>query len=181
VIGMLALSKPKDVDLSTYIHELNIVPVSISYERDPCDLAKAKELYLQKTQGHYKKEEHEDARSIAKGITGFKGRIHIAFGEPLRGNYTDTDAVVNELDEKIIRNYVLQPSNCIAYQELYGSLPDNCSVTQQRLPFKEGDFVEEMQQFHQHIKECDSDYRDILLSMYANPIVSQQSLDGHVK
>ena len=176
VIGMLALSKPKDIELSQYIRELNIVPVSISYERDPCDIAKANELYAHKHNGGYEKEEHEDAKSIAKGITGFKGRVHIAFGEPLRGDYQNTDEIVAEIDQKIIANYVLQPSNCIAYQELHGALPEDVAVTHQQIPFSEGNFVDEMQQFHQHLAECDEHYRDILLSMYANPIVSQQSL-----
>lgn len=176
VIGMLALSKPKGLELADYIRQLNIVPVSISYERDPCDIAKAAELYAHKVDGEYEKEEHEDAASIAKGITGFKGRVHIAFGEPLRGNYQNTDEIVAELDKKIVQNYVLQPSNCIAYQEVHGQLPEGTVVTHQKLPFKEGDFVTEMRQFHKHLAECDESYRDILLNMYANPIVSQQSL-----
>lgn len=175
VIGMLALSKPKNVELSTYIRQLNIVPVSISYEHDPCDIAKASELHAHRTTGEYQKEEHEDAKSIAKGITGFKGRVHVAFGEPLVGDYQDTDEIVAEIDKKIMQNYVLQPSNCIAYQELHGQLPEGTTVTHQGIPFKEGEFVTEMRQFHQRLSECDEAYRDILLNMYANPIVSQQS------
>ncbi len=175
VIGMLALNKPKSIALSDYIRELNIVPVSISYERDPCDIAKVKELYANKEYGEYEKEEHEDITSIAKGITGFKGRIHVAFGEPLSGHYETTDEVVAELDRQIISNYVLQASNCIAYQELHGSLPDNIEITHQKIPFKEDNFLTEIQQFRQHIAQCDEAYRDILLAMYANPIVCQQS------
>lgn len=175
VIGMLALNKPKTVELCDYIRDLNIVPVSISYERDPCDIAKAKELYAHKEHGAYEKEEHEDAGSIAKGITGFKGRIHVAFGEPLSDNYQTTDEVVAEIDKKIISNYVLQASNCIAYQELHGSLPENVVITHQRVPFCEENFLTEIQQFRQHLRECDEAYRDILLAMYANPVVCQQS------
>jgi 1-acyl-sn-glycerol-3-phosphate acyltransferase len=175
VIGMLALNKSKALLLSDYIRDLNIVPVSISYERDPCDIAKAKELYAHKEHGVYLKQEHEDASSIATGITGFKGRIHVAFGEPLSGNFNSTDEVVAEIDKQIISNYVLQPSNCVAYQELYGSLPDNIVVTHQRIPFREDHFLTEIQQFRQHLARCDEAYRDILLNMYANPIVCQQS------
>ena len=176
VIGMLALSKPKSIALADYIRELNIIPVSISYENDPCDIAKANELHAHRHEGKYEKEEHEDAASIAKGITGFKGRVHIAFGEPLTGNYQNTDEVVAEIDQKIIANYVLHPSNCIAYQELHGTLSEKVVATHAHIPFHDGNFVEEMQQFHQHLGKCDERYRDILLSMYANPIVSQQSL-----
>ena len=175
VIGMLALSKPKTVALTDYIHELNIVPVSISYEFDPCDLHKANELYVQKTHGSYDKEEHEDAQSIARGITGFKGRVHVAFGEPLKGEYQSTDDVVAELDEKIIHNYVLQPSNCIAYKELHGQLPKGVSVTANKIDYAEAEFVKESKRFCQRLKDCDERYRDVFLSMYANPVVSQFS------
>ncbi|MBX2807554.1 MAG: 1-acyl-sn-glycerol-3-phosphate acyltransferase [Cellvibrionaceae bacterium] len=176
VIRMLTLNKPKDRPLSDYVKALNIVPVSISYEYDPCDNAKARELYLQASAGRYEKAEHEDAGSIAKGITGFKGRIHIAFGEPLGGDYDSTDAIAAEIDKKIIANYVLQPSNCIAYEELHGKLPEHITVTHQQLPFNVADFTAEKQQFHQRLASCHEGYRDTLLSMYANPIISQQSL-----
>lgn len=176
VVRMLTLNKPKDMSLTEYTHQLNIVPVSISYERDPCDIAKANELHAHRNNGKYEKDEHEDAVSIAKGIIGAKGRIHISFGEPLNGDYESTDDIVAELDQKIIHNYVLFPSNCIAYQELHGTLPSETVATHQQIPFAEGVFVNEMHQFQQHLAECDESYRDILLAMYANPIVSQQSL-----
>lgn len=176
VVGMLALNKPKTMALSDYIKELNIIPVSISYEKDPCDISKASELYALKTEGAYEKQDHEDAKSIAKGITGQKGRVHIAFGKPLLADYTDTDEIVDDLNKAIINNYVLQPSNCIAYQELHGKLPDGLEVSSQKLPFTEREFLKETQQFHQRIQSCDAAYRDILLAMYANPIVSKLSL-----
>lgn len=175
VIGMLSLSKPKKIELVDYIRELNIVPISISYELDPCDITKANELYVQKTEGNYEKDEQEDAYSIARGITGYKGRMHLAFGEPLVGDYQNTDDIVAELDKKIIHNYVLQPSNCIAYKELHGELPDNIDVTDHQIPFDEETFHQEVKKFRQHIAKCDENYRDILLSAYANPIVSQQT------
>lgn len=176
VIRMLTLNKPKSMDLSDYVHQLNIVPISISYEHDPCDIAKARELYLQQQEGEYQKAEHEDAESIAKGITGQKGRIHLAFGEAFKSAYESTDDMVAELDHKILANYVLQPSNCIAYEELHGRLPEHIAVTHQQIPYHEGDFTAEKQYFHQHIKQCPEQYRNLLLSMYANPIMSQLAL-----
>ncbi|MEO0443306.1 MAG: 1-acyl-sn-glycerol-3-phosphate acyltransferase [Pseudomonadota bacterium] len=173
VIRMLSLSKPKSVSLTDYIHELNIVPVSISYEHDPCDIVKAKELYQQKVHGKYEKQAHEDAHSIAKGITGSKGRVHVAFGEPLCARYAATDDIVAELDQKIIDNYVLQASNCVAYQELHGTLPAGIVVTDRQVPFSARDFANEIHSFKQHLADCDASYREFLLSMYANPIVSQ--------
>ncbi|MFT6791892.1 MAG: 1-acyl-sn-glycerol-3-phosphate acyltransferase [Cellvibrionaceae bacterium] len=175
VISMLALHKPKSLPLTDCIHELNIVPVSISYERDPCDILKAKELYIQGSEGRYQKAEYEDVASIAQGITGFKGRVHVAFGAPLDGEYQTVGGVVAELDQKIIHNYVLQPSNCVAYEKLHGELPEGVVVTADQVPFLEADFAMECQQFNDHVCQCDEAYRNILLSMYANPIVSQYS------
>ncbi len=177
VIGMLGLSKPKKALLADYINELNIIPVSISYEYDPCDEAKAKELHMQKAHGEYEKEEHEDAGSIAKGITGFKGDVHIHFGEALSGDYQSTDEVVAELDQAIIQNYHLHPSNIVAYRILHGDTDHEDS----HIPnFHAGALLEHRQQFEKRIAQCDSRWRDELIAMYANPVVSQQALKSSV-
>src|SRR5690606_9440951 len=115
VLGMIALNKPKTEEFAEYIRKLRIVPVSISYEYDPCDAAKARELFLQRTEGSYQKEENEDVRSIAMGIAGNKGNIHLAFGDVLDGDYQDTDELVAALDHQILGNYILHVTNCIAY------------------------------------------------------------------
>lgn len=171
VISMLALSKPKKVALSDHIRELNIVPVSISYEYDPCDEAKAKEMYAHNTHGEYEKAEHEDAGSIAKGITGFKGDVHIHFGEPLQNDYQSVDEVVSDLDRAIIQNYHLHPSNKVAYRLLHG---DSDSETVDIPDFHTSALLEHKQTFEHRIAQCDSRWRDIMISMYANPVISQQ-------
>jgi hypothetical protein len=173
VIGMLGLSKPKKVPLADYINELNIVPVSISYEYDPCDEAKAKELYSHSEFGEYDKDEHEDASSIAKGIVGFKGNVHIHFGEVLTGDYQSTDEVVADIDEAIISNYHVHPSNMVAYCLLHGP----CDGEALNIPdFHTAAMLEHKQRFEQRVANCDSRWRDVLISMYANPVVSQQTL-----
>ena len=172
VISMLGLSKPKNISLSDYVAALNIVPVSISYEYDPCDEAKAKELYSHSEFGEYAKEEHEDASSIAKGIVGFKGNVHIHFGEVLKGDYQSTDDVVTEIDEAIIRNYHVHPSNMVAYCLLHGS--SDCESL--NIPdFHTAAMLEHKQRFEQRVAACDSRWRDVLISMYANPVVSQKT------
>jgi len=176
VIKMLMMSKPKKVALSDYIKELNIVPVSISYELDPCDELKARELYQLETQGSYQKAEHEDAQSIARGITGKKGRVHITYGQALTQEFDDVEQLVEAIDKAIIKNYVLQPSNCIAYQELHGQLPKDVLVTDLQTPYQEKSFVPEKQIFHKRLRECDSTYREFFLKQYANPVISQQAV-----
>ena len=147
--------------------------MSISYEWDPCDFDKANELYIQKTTGDYQKQEHEDASSIATGITGQKGHIHIAFGKPLRGDYSSTDDVVGEIDHTIVDNYVLHPSNCLAFQQLHGSLPSTITVTDKSLPFEQGAFKQSAERFAERLDASDDDWRSIWLAMYANPVVSK--------
>jgi hypothetical protein len=169
VIGMLTLSRPKSADLADYIRELNIVPVSISYELDPCDGAKACEVHQQRTSGSYQKEEHEDVKSIAMGISGQKGHVHVAFGEPLSGDYTDDDEVVAEIDRQILSNYVLHPSNCFAWQKLHGEVPQ-VNYSEKALAFDLESLAQSQRAFDERLSTFPAEYRAEVLEMYANPV-----------
>jgi hypothetical protein len=172
VLGMIALNKPKTEALADYIRELRIVPVSISYELDPCDAAKARELYLQRTEGSYQKEEHEDVKSIAMGIAGNKGNVHLAFGDVLNGDYADTDELVAALDHQILSNYVLHATNCIAYEMLHGKVPQvNYGVDNR--PYDPTQLTTEKAEFDARMKAIPEAQRDIALAIYANPVVSK--------
>ncbi|MDN3649819.1 1-acyl-sn-glycerol-3-phosphate acyltransferase [Reinekea marina] len=105
VIGMFSLSKPKTVNYADYINELNIVPVAISYELDPTDIAKARELHAMAEEGNYKKRKNEDMNSIAKGMTGWKGRVHLEFGNVLQGSFEKDADVALAIDEQIYKLY----------------------------------------------------------------------------
>ena len=105
IVSMLALNKPKDVEFSEYIRNLRIVPVSISYEFDPCDINKAKELQKVEREGSYDKPDNEDVRSIVNGITGKKGRVHIHFGGVLTGEYSNAKEVAGQIDQEILQGY----------------------------------------------------------------------------
>jgi 1-acyl-sn-glycerol-3-phosphate acyltransferase len=172
VIGMLMLNRPKAEEPSAYVKRLNIVPVSISYQLDPCDGAKARELFQQRTSGSYRKEEHEDVKSIALGITGQKGHVHVAFGDVLRGDYADADELVAEIDRQILANYVLHSSNCFAYQKLYGTTPA-VNYTEKNIPFNDADLAQERQEFEQRLETIPTEHRELVLAMYANPVLSK--------
>lgn len=174
VLGMIALNKPKTEELATYIRQLRIVPVSISYELDPCDAAKARELYLQRTQGSYQKEEHEDVKSIAMGIAGDKGNVHLAFGDILDGDYVDTDALVAALDQQILGNYVLHASNCFAYELLHGTVPP-VTYGVNNTPYNPATLSAEKAAFTQRMHAIPAEQRDIALGIYANPVRSKLS------
>lgn len=105
ILSMLTLNKSKETDFSDYIRTLRIVPVSISYEFDPCDISKAKELQQIEREGSYDKPDNEDVKSIVNGITGQKGRVHIHFGEVLAGEFNNAKEVAWHIDEEILQGY----------------------------------------------------------------------------
>jgi hypothetical protein len=172
VLGMITINKPKTQEFSEYVKELRIVPVSISYELDPCDAAKARELYHQRNLGGYQKEEHEDVKSIAMGIAGKKGHVHVAFGTVLDGHYDDTDQLVAEIDRQIVSNYVLHATNCLAYEILHGVIPA-VNYTEKNIPYDPSILGEQKAEFLARINEIPAEQRDIALSIYANPVVSK--------
>ncbi len=172
VIGMLTINRPKTQEFNDYVKELHIVPVSISYEFDPCDAAKARELYHQRTSGSYQKEQHEDVKSIAMGIAGQKGHVHVAFGEVLSADYMDADEVVAEIDRQVLSNYVLHSSNCFAYQMLHGN-PPKVNYTEKNIPFVPEKLAEQRQQFELRMQAIPAEYRELVLAMYANPVLSK--------
>ncbi len=121
IIKMLSMSQRKNEEsFAEFIAGLNIVPVSISYEWDPCDAAKARELSLLASEGHYEKAAFEDLASIATGVQGQKGHVHVSFGRPLAGDFSGADAVAAAVDRQVIEDYVLHPSNFHAYRALVG-------------------------------------------------------------
>ncbi len=171
VIKMLAMGRDKrEVSLAQHIRELRIVPVSISYELDPCDEMKARELYQLATEGSYKKAEQEDIESIGRGITGQKGQVHVTFGSPLDAEFQHADEVARAVDEQIIAGYCLHPTNIYAYRMLHGEhapLPEQ--VYQEP-----GDVSREA--FVARIEALPEAHRPHALGIYANAVVSKLAL-----
>jgi hypothetical protein len=178
IISMLALHKDKTASFSDYIANTHIVPVSISYEYDPCDRPKARELAIKAEDGHYLKGEQEDVQSIAKGITGFKGAVHLAFGEPLGPGFETVEQVTEALDHAIVNNYVLHPSNCIAYEHLTGQTPA-LPVKAEHCMFTAAGFEAERALFTERLKRCDPRWQRQLIEAYANPVVAKLKLSSH--
>ena len=111
--------------------ELNIIPMSISYEYESCDARKARELLIKETTGSYTKKKKEDTHSILTGIRQQKGHIHLSIGKPLTAEEIARCAALsgNEryqalrhiLDDRIISGYRLYKTNYIAYDLMRGS------------------------------------------------------------
>lgn len=173
LLAMFAMTKDKETAFADFWRKLHIVPLSISYEWDPCDAQKARELYLS---GHpeenYEKAAHEDLGSIAKGVVGKKGHVHAAFGTPIEGDFDDVSELTDEVDRQIIGNYVLHPSNLIAYQMLYGeapALPVSCPA----VPWHPDEHQQARETFEQRIAAVDERWREQVIQGYANPVVSR--------
>lgn len=104
--------------------QLKIVPLTISYEYEPCDALKAEELYLSSLHSKYQKSQGEDLNSIITGIKQNKGRIHLTVGKPIINelNLFDDCSTDNErikklaslIDKQIYKDYRLWPVNYIA-------------------------------------------------------------------
>lgn len=173
IIKMLTVAQNKSAEtFADFVNCLHIVPIAISYEYDPCDGAKARELYEKVTQGSYQKAEHEDLKSIALGITGTKGDVHVSFGKPLHGNFAEPEDVAAEVDRQVIANYVLHPTNFFAYNILHGHYPDlPCGA--KHVPFREEEHRNIQQIFAQRIEALPAEHRQYALAIYANPIVSK--------
>ena len=171
LLKMLTLSKGKPHSFSEAISELTLIPVAISYELDPCDADKGKELNAIRDHGEYAKLEHEDLDSIYRGIVGEKGRIHIAFGEPVV-DVENADQAAAEIDRQIIDLYHLQPTNLLAYQILEGE-NDIWREFKQASGLSMEDWRKAEQLFQQRMAGIDESCSDIVIEMYANPVYSK--------
>ena len=98
---MLAYRNEADEGVSAWLNQVQLVPVSISYEVDPCAGMKARELYLTEREGKYEKRANEDLESIVAGILGFKGRVHLNFSKPLCADFDTVEALAVEIDRCI--------------------------------------------------------------------------------
>ncbi len=171
VIKMLAMSRDKQTEsFSDLINALGIVPVSIAYELDPCDGMKAREMYLRSTTGTYAKAEQEDVASIAAGISGQKGRVHVAFGTPLVGEFDGPDAVAAEIDRQIISLYCLHPTNLQAWQMLQGP----GAAVPETLTREAGSCSDA--QFRARIESLPEEQRRFALATYANAVAGKLAL-----
>jgi len=175
IVKMFAMSGRRDKVKS--ISELNITPVSISYEWESCDILKALELY-KRSLGPYHKSKGEDLNSILTGFVQPKGKVHITvcdtFTEEDLKPYADMrpnaflKSVAELIDRRICSSYRLWPNNWAAYDIRSGSNRYSDRYT-----------PEQKYALEQHIDSAIQGYEDrsalrsILLDIYANPVDSK--------
>ena len=171
IISMLTLNKPKDMEFADYVRQLRIVPVSISYEFDPCDISKAKELHQVDLLGTYDKPDNEDMRSIVNGITGKKGRVHVHFGKIADESFESAKQVADYLDQEILAGYQTFSTGKAAWQLLNPGATPPATVA---VPANE--LKAATQYLQSRLSGLNSAEQQKLLSMYATAFVKQTNM-----
>ena len=177
LIKMFMMSGGKDRIRS--LADLNIVPVSVSYEWESCDILKALELYASRDGKPYVKKPGEDLNSILTGITQPKGRVHIEICQPLTAHDLSAipadcveaqfrHAVAELMDKRICGGYMLYPNAYIAHDMREGSSRFAHMYSDEQLKA----FKSRLSQLEQY--GTDPVLRDIFLGIYANPIDNRQ-------
>lgn len=179
VLKMLAMGGEGSV--LERLAEMNIAPLSLSYEYDPCDYLKAQEFQLKRDVEGYKKSTQDDLLNMKTGLFGFKGRVHFQVAELINDDLLKLDASLPKtelfacvsalIDRKIHANYRLYPGNYVA-----------CDLLDGTTTFAGNYSAEEKQTFEDYIAgqldkisipNKDVEFlREKLLVMYANPVIN---------
>lgn len=176
VLKMFAMSSKKDFVKN--LSELNITPVVISYEYEPCDIQKTIEIYKSKTE-KYVKAPWEDLNSIISGIRDYKGRIMLSVADTI----TEEELIIcNDMhkvdkfsqlakiiDKRIYQNYKLWETNYVAYDILF-----NTDIFAEQYSYD--DKLSFIQYVETKLKNVEGNYQElqeIFLKIYANPIINR--------
>ncbi len=184
LIKMLNMSGGKN--FSESIRQLKIVPLSISYEYEPCDDLKVQESYLSSLHSKYVKAPGEDLNSILTGIMQPKGRIHMAVGKPIDHELLGLEKISNEnekikqlvniIDEQLFTNYKLWPVNYIANDIAHKSTEFSSYYTEE----EKNNFINYIKQKTSKLKGDEQSLFNLFITMYSNPVKTKKlSLVSH--
>ena len=181
LLKMLDMSGSKDFQKN--FEELNIIPMSISYEIEPCDILKAREMVISRKR-KYVKAEGEDLNSIMVGIMQPKGNIHLNIGKPLTSEEIAAAAscdkndryqlIRHAVDIRVIEGYKLWKNNYIAYD-----------IANQSYKYSHMYDAADYEKFVHYMRhQLDTvepeinreDLKRVFLDIYANPVVAKELL-----
>ena len=177
VLKMLCMAGGKDIIGN--LKSLNIVPVAISYEFDPCDYLKAQEFQLKRDNPEYHKTQRDDLLNMETGILNNKGHVHFTISQLINDQLDQLDpnmdrnelfaAVASIIDKEIYRHYRFYPNNYVAYDLLSGTrrFSDHYGLKDKRT------FEEYLQKQLDKIVIPNKDENFLqkkILEMYANPL-----------
>ncbi|MBQ3766820.1 MAG: acyltransferase [Bacteroidales bacterium] len=164
--------------------ELNIVPLSISYEYEPCDILKAREILISRTQ-KYVKTENEDLQSIIIGIKQQKGNVHLNFGDPLKEDEIREASVCDKndryrsirhaVDVRVINGYRLWNTNYIAYDLANHTFKYADRYTPEEVEAFTAYTEHQLDQVEPTLNR--EELRDIFLRIYGNPVMMKEKFN----
>ena len=164
--------------------EVHIVPLSISYEYEPCDIMKARETVIKRHTGTYVKGEEEDLQSIMIGVKQPKGHVHLHVGDPLteeeirEASYCDKNdryqSIRHAVDRRVIAGYKLWKTNYMAYDLVNGSDKYAAQYTPQDMEDFQGYLAQQLIKVESTLDR--KELTDELLHIYSNPVLSKENL-----
>ena len=170
-------------DFVQNFRELNIVPLSISYEYEPCDILKAREILISRTQ-KYVKTENEDLQSIMVGIKQQKGNVHLNIGDPLteeeirEASFCDKNdryrSIRHAVDVRVIGGYRLWNTNYIGYDLANHTYKYADRYTPEEVEAFTAYTEHQLDQVEPTLNR--EELRDIFLRIYGNPVMMKEEL-----
>ena len=166
------------------LKELNIVPLTISYEYDPCDYLKAQEFQQKRDNPAFKKSRQDDLDNMKTGIFGYKGRVVYRTAAPINTWIDELKdlpkadffkAVAERMDREIHRGYEIFPCNYIALDELNGNQANSAHYTASDKQHFEAYLSGQLAKITIENKD-EAFLRERILTMYANPLRNQLAL-----
>lgn len=186
-VGLLnMLSMGSTLSLREHFAELNIIPVAIAYELDPCDVLKTQEYLNRLADPDYRKSFQQDLGYMLQGLQGDKGRVHFHFGQQLSsqdlaimesvtGNKKQLEQLALLLDQQIHAHYQLNPINYIALDLLQGTSDYTAHYT----PAEQEQYTDYLlERINQLQRDTAGEGRKYLLSIYANPVINALAAKG---
>lgn len=185
ILKMLAMGG--EGDTIDRLMAMNMTPLTISYEYDPCDFLKAAEFQLKRDVPDYKKSTADDLKSMQIGLFGFKGRVHFQVEACLNDELAEMDRSLPKpelfsrisamMDKKIHANYRLYPNNYVAYD----LLESNADFSQHYTEEEKRRFLAYLEQQLGRIEIPGKDVnflREKMWLMYANPLKNYLAATG---
>jgi 1-acyl-sn-glycerol-3-phosphate acyltransferase len=172
VLKMLSLAWRDGTSFDDFVARVRIVPVSVSYELDPCDRRKAHELAVTEATGSYVKTANEDLQSMVDGIVGYKGRVHFNLAPPVSGAFADADGLAAELDRHVVQGLEVFPTHSDAAARLGWTVPADV-VKHKPLP-------RVTSAWQQRLDACPPTELPHLLAGYANVVANKADIAARV-
>lgn len=166
ILKMLYLAyREEGLSFQQFLEKASIVPVSISYQYDPCDVTKSQEeirkLKAEGVYNVYTKKKYADVLDLIRGLRLPKGNVHIQVGAPLDPSLADARTAVREMDRQIHLNYKLHDTNYFAYDYINGTTDYASKYANMNT-----------KAFVKHYRHLKPEVRDMVYKGYANPVIS---------